>query len=202
MMRSAKLEIQIVLQQHRDRDHRRQIGQRDVQEALPGRGTIDRGRFVHLARDRLQCCQQRDGEERHAEPDIGGNRPPHGEIGVAQDVVGLLQEAQAEEPVRDRADHRVQQPGEGQAREKCGDGPGQEDHRLDEPLAPKRTVEQQGEAEPEQELQHHRAEGPPGRVDQCPAKHAYPTSAASRNAPCRPSRRRTGRGCECPETRR
>ena len=73
-------------QHHGDGDGRREERQRHLGEALPGRGAVDRGGLMQFRRDRLQRRQQRDGEERNAEPDIGDDRPPHGGGRIGQDV--------------------------------------------------------------------------------------------------------------------
>ena len=65
-------------QHHGDGDGGREERQGHLGELLPGRGAVDGGGFVEFGRDGLPRGEQRDGEERNAEPDIGDDRPPHG----------------------------------------------------------------------------------------------------------------------------
>ena len=64
----------------------------------------------------------------------------------------------------ERADHGVEQPGQGQAGQEGRDRPGQEHHRLDQAPALERAPQQQRQPQAEQELQRHRADRPPRRI--------------------------------------
>ena len=61
-------------ERHHDGDDRRQQRQRHVAELLPRRRAVEARRFVVRRRDRLQAGEQRDRDERHAAPDVGGDR--------------------------------------------------------------------------------------------------------------------------------
>ena len=78
--------------------------------------------------------------------------PSMASCGVAENVVRLRQHAHGGQPVRQRADNQVQQPGPGQPGQEQEDHPGQEHQRLDQSLATEAPVQQQGEPQPQQEL--------------------------------------------------
>ncbi len=160
-MRSAKLEIQTV----RSRTVMAMVGARNGRVIDRKRwnqaGAVDRGRLVEIARDRLQRREQRDGEERNAPPDIGDDRPPHRVVRIGEDVAGLAHQAERKEPVRQRADDRIEQPGPVEAGEEARHRPGQEHQRLHDAPAPERLVEQQRQDQAEDELQDDGGPGPP-----------------------------------------
>ena len=83
---------------------------------------------------------------------------------------GSLDDAERIEPVRQRPDHRVEQPGPVEAGQEGRHRPGQEHQRLHDGAAGKRPVEQQRQDQAEDELQQHRSAGPPQRVAQRPVE--------------------------------
>ena len=83
---------------------------------------------------------------------------------MGQQVAGLGHQAQRMEPVRQRADHRVEQPGPVEAGEEARHGPGQEDQRLDDSPAREGLVEEESEDQAEDELQDDGCAGPEQRV--------------------------------------
>ena len=80
-------------------------------------------------------------------PDIGGDRAPHGEMGIGQDVLRLGEEPERVEPVGQGADDGVEEPGPVKPGEEARHGPGQEDERLGEALAGEIAVEEERQDE-------------------------------------------------------
>ena len=79
---------------------------------------------------------------------------PHMAVaGSERMLVGLGLQAERIEPVRQRPDDRVEQPGPGEAGEEGRHRPGQEHQRLHDLAAEERLVEQQRQAEAEKELE-------------------------------------------------
>ena len=93
---------------------------------------------------------------------------PH--MRVSRDRTGCCSaschEAEREQPVRQRADDGIEQPGPVQAGQEGRHRPGQEHQRLHHAAAAERLVEQQRQDQAEDELQQHRDDGPPHRVAQ------------------------------------
>lgn len=77
-----------------------------------------------------------------------------------------MHQPEGEEPVRDRPDDGIEQPGPVEAGEKGRHGPGQEHQRLGDRPALKGLVEQQRQDQPENELQDDGGAGPPERIPQ------------------------------------
>ena len=91
--------------------------------------------------------------------------PQMARSGSPRMLTGSGSRPRAYEPVRQRADDRVEQPGPGEAGQEGRHRPGQEDERLERAARPGNGVfEQQREDQAEDELEEQRAEGPDQRV--------------------------------------
>ena len=71
---------------HHHRDDRREQRQGDPPEALPRGGAVERRRLVQRLRDGLQPGEERDRDEGHAAPDVGGDHRPAGVPRLAEEV--------------------------------------------------------------------------------------------------------------------
>jgi hypothetical protein len=151
---------------HHDGDDRRQQRQRHVAELLPRRRAVEARRLVIRRRDRLQPGEQRDRDERHAAPDVGGDRrEPRGprlaeEIDVAVDQAHALQR-----PADDR-ELRVVDPPERDRRQRRRHDERQQHDRAQERLERQMLVQQQREPQAEAELDDARDDRIEDRVEQ------------------------------------
>ena len=153
-------------EQHRERHHhgddRRQQRQRDVAELLPRRRAVEAGGFVVRRRDRLQAREQRDRDERHAAPDVRGDRGEARVPRLAEEIDVRVDQAHVLQRPADDRELRIEDPPERDRGKRRGHDERQEHDGAEECLERQVLVEDQREPQPEHELDDARDE----RVEQ------------------------------------
>ena len=150
---------------HHHRDDRRQQRHGHVTELLPRRGAVEARRLVVRRRDRLQPGQQRDGDERHAAPDVGEDHRPARVPDIAEEVdVGRNEPKLFERPGDDRELAVIEPP------ERDGRKHGRYDERDQHDRAQQRLerqvlVEQNCEIKPDREFNDARDAGIEQRIE-------------------------------------
>ena len=137
---------------HHDRDDRRQQRQRHVAELLPRRRAVEARRLVVRRRDRLQSGEQRDRDERHAAPDVGGDGREARIPRIAEEVDVLVDEAHLHQRPADDRELRIVDPPERDRRQRRRHDERQQHDCAQERLERQVLVEQQRQPQAEPEL--------------------------------------------------
>ena len=149
-------------EQHRDRDDVAHHRQRDVDEALPGVGAVDRGGLIELLGHRFERRQIHDQEEGRAVPDVHQDGAEARPVRFAEP--GDVAAEMAQEPV-EGAVGRIEHPPPGEGRERKRHHPGNQQHAAPFALAlPRQIVDEVCGDDADERLEEDRADGKDRRL--------------------------------------
>src|SRR6201996_8514818 len=148
-----------------DLDDRADDRERDPEQSLHAVGAVQHGRFLQLDRNVLQRAEQQHGKERDADPDVGDEDGDGGPDRRGQEADRGADQADVTQDLVDRTRLGLEQELEDETGDEQGQQPRDDDQRAGELAERELQVEQQGQAEPDHELEQQRQDREAERPD-------------------------------------